>query len=166
MELKNDELLLLRMWPSSVLFFLIFSVFSVGPLLATWSVFFSSGHIQHPHERLSVIFIDLFFTSLFLNFVSGVDCDEYEIHVWRFFITSKVPWGRIGKIEFVSEGKSLAIIKIYYEKALFGKPIKLLLRTFSKEKVLIFVGLLKQRSKNAEIQNIDLLKPKTRGLNN
>ena len=90
MDLKNRELTHLKIWLSSVLFFLIFIIFLSLPLLGTWSVFFSLTHIQHPHERLNVVFIDLFCILGFLNFVSGVDCDEDELRVWRFFVIPKV----------------------------------------------------------------------------
>lgn len=164
MDLKRNESPSLKIWPSGIPFFLIFLVLSFLPLISTWSVFFSSGHIQHPHERLSVILINLFCVAGFLNFIVGLDCRDDELRVWRFFITLKVPWKEIEKIEFIFEGKSLAIIKIFYDKPFLGQPIKLLLRTFPREKVALLSELIKKKALNAQIENVELWKSNFAGL--
>jgi hypothetical protein len=90
--------------------------------------------------------------------IFGVVCGEKALGIVNFsFLKIWIPWEKIERIEIISEGNSLAILKIYYERDLLENPIKILTRIFPKNDVLRFMDLLKEKCKNAKVITVDLL---------
>jgi hypothetical protein len=100
-------------------------------------------------------------TAVYVHFMLSdyLYCDSRGIRINHFFVfKSNVMWERMKKIEFISEGQWMAIIKVYYDEANWGLPMKIFTRSLEKKDVFKLCELFSSKAFNAQVVKTDLFR--------
>ena len=156
MSLNEDNLFYVRVsWWYLLNHYGIFSIY-------IFALFEASGHLEHiPNFTMCVLAI-VFLVSIFaFNLFGAISilCDKRKMKVINpLFIGRDIDLLEVKKIEIISEGNWLGIIRVFHPKDILGYPTKILTRTFPKAEMVKLIDLLKHEAAEAQILYIDLLK--------